>query len=292
MKLFLIVVYVTVAFNTKAQNLNMKISKSVGLVTFSDSISSDFGTGTLIAKWSDSFHFKVYLVTNKHVLPQSKQSRTITFKIRNNDLNPNTFLSFEIPIYSNSNKLLPTVRFAKNDEDVAIVEFPGYSQLRFLDNLLIPYQLLATKDILSKNGLSIGTPVFFLGYPGLFFDKRNISPILRRGFVATDPTNNYFFSDELRASYYEKYKAFIPERLNGFLMDASVFGGSSGSLVFSDPSNVSDDGNILSLGFRVNYIIEITTFSYSDLNTSSVQKINVGGVISAEVIKETLDLFP
>lgn len=148
MKVLLLIIFFSAGFLSKSQNLNMTISKSVGLVTFSDSIFSDFGTGTLIAKWSDSFHFKVYLATNKHVMPNPKQSKTITFEIRDNDLNPNTFLSFEIPIYNNVSKLLPTVRFAKNNEDVAIVEFPGYSQLRFFDNSLIPYQLLATKDIL------------------------------------------------------------------------------------------------------------------------------------------------
>lgn len=290
--IIIIVIFFKIPFNIYSQNLNA-ISKGVGLITFTDTSTNteSFGTGTLIQKWTDSTHFRVYLVTNKHVLPTPKQSEYILFKVRDNSNSVDSFITINVPIYNYKGQYLKNIRTAENGDDIAVIAFDEYSRLRYLDSFLIPYQLLATKKILKNNFLGIGTPIFFLGYPSLFYDKRNISPILRKGFIATDPSNDYYFSDEFRADYYEKYKDYIPEKINGFLIDANVFGGSSGSVVFANQSAMSEEGNSIYIGHKTNYILGITTYSYNDLNENSNQKVNLGGVISAEVVKNTIDSF-
>jgi hypothetical protein len=155
----------------------------------------------------------------------------------------------------------------------------------------VPYTFFAAKKQFIDYKINIGNPVFFIGYPSFFYDNRNISPLLRRGFIATDPLVDYYFSDTYREEFFNRHKEIIPEKINGFLMDASVFGGSSGSLVFIDQSPVSQDGMQIMLGNKVNYVIGITTYSYEDLNMNSTQKMNIGGVISSEVIRKAVDLF-
>lgn len=287
-----VAIFLSLSLNIYSQNLNV-ISKGVGLISFVDTSTNmeGFGTGTLIRKWIDSSHFKVYLVTNKHVLPKQKQSKYMLFRIRDNLNSVDSFITITIPIYNYKWQYLRNVRTADDGEDIAVIEFDQYYRLRYLDSFLIPYQLLATKKTIKDNSIGIGTPIFFLGYPSLFYDKRNISPVLRKGFIATDPLNDYYFSDDFRANYYEKYKDYIPEKINGFLIDANVFGGSSGSIVFANQSAMSEDGSSITIGVRLNYILGITTYSYNDLNEHSNQKVNLGGVISAEIVKNTIDLF-
>jgi hypothetical protein len=279
---------------TNAQKFSI-FSKSVGLITFIDSAKNkiSFGTGTLILKPNnfDKRLIHVYLVTNRHVLPNVAQALSIQFKIRNSTV-VDSFVTLNIPIYDQNKKLLSNIKYDLLGEDVSVIRIDSYySQLRFLDTFLIPYDQIASKKNLVDNKIDIGTPIFFLGYPALFYHNKNISPILRRGFIASDPINQYYFSDYYKRAFYQNLKEVPAEKLDGFLIDASVFGGSSGSLVYSNLSALDTEDGSLSLGFRPTYVLGIATYSYPDANENIGQKINIGGVISSEVIKRTIDLF-
>lgn len=73
-------------------------------------------------------------------------------------------------------------------------------------------ELCPTDDV-AENDLDAIEPVVFVGYPNALFDKTNLTPITRRGHTATPVSLNY-------------------NGLPSFLIDASVFPGSSGSPVF------------------------------------------------------------
>ena len=75
----------------------------------------------------------------------------------------------------------------------------------------IPPTLIASREFLGE--LDALEPVVFIGYPNGLFDKANFLPIARRGALATPILIDYC-------------------GLPAFLIDASVFPGSSGSPVF------------------------------------------------------------
>ena len=80
----------------------------------------------------------------------------------------------------------------------------------------IPTSMFATAETLAD--LNVTQDVFFVGYPSGIFDRVNLLPLFRRGMIASPPGVDY-------------------EGLPAFLIDASVFPGSSGSPVVLLPWN-------------------------------------------------------
>jgi hypothetical protein len=87
------------------------------------------------------------------------------------------------------------------------------------DDLLIP------SDSFKDAAVGIGTEIYLLGYSDGIYDPRNVSPILRIRIISTEPDKDFSFDPRLQAKYG------LPEKLPGFLIDANVFPGSSGSMV-------------------------------------------------------------
>ncbi|GLZ56393.1 trypsin-like peptidase domain-containing protein [Actinomycetospora sp. NBRC 106378] len=77
--------------------------------------------------------------------------------------------------------------------------------------------------------------ITFVGYPNALHDRVNLTPIGRRGFTATPIQLNYGGDPS-------------------FLIDASVFRGSSGSPVFSLSDGVYREGNTVITGDRVLFL--------------------------------------
>ncbi len=88
---------------------------------------------------------------------------------------------------------------------------------------------ICPSDQVVAEDLDVVEPVTFVGYPNALFDKTNLTPISRRGHTATPVALDY----------------------NGgpsFLIDASVFPGSSGSPVFIYQENGYKAGGSFQLG--------------------------------------------
>jgi len=111
---------------------------------------------------------------------------------------------------------------------------------------------------------------------------------MRGGIIATTPMEEYYFNDVLRHH-------FNMEKLNGFLIDANSFGGSSGSLVIlkSQYSQIYKGNIVHSSQKAAPFVLGILTHSYPSVNTGdNSQRLALGGVISSEVIIETINQFP
>lgn len=76
---------------------------------------------------------------------------------------------------------------------------------------LVGRDLLPSKEVLDE--LDVVEPVTFVGYPNALYDSTNLTPIVRRGTTATPIQLDYCGTPQ-------------------FLIDASIFPGSSGSPVF------------------------------------------------------------
>ncbi|WP_276734501.1 hypothetical protein [Chryseobacterium carnipullorum] len=274
-------------------NWKQSLFNCVGVISFVDKfgISIPSGTGTILIKNLDNNLSKIFLITNKHVLPTHLISTFITFTLHAPWSNTKTF-KITIPVYDRNGNINNLIKFNNQGEDIAVIDFTeafvrNYGDIRNLEEHLPPIDILADENNLKKRNLTIGDEIFFIGYPSFFYNKKNSTPLLRSGVIATDPTEVYHFNTFLKS-------AFNADKLNGFLIDANVFGGSSGSLVVTKPALIQMyNGQIVpSTQKGVPCVVGILTHSYPSLNSGdNYQKLGLGGVIKSEYIIDTINQF-
>lgn len=148
------------------------------------------------------------------------------------------------------------------------------------------YKVVQPELFADMSSLDAIEDVTFVGYPGAFYDQVNLTPIARHGRTATPPTLDY----EGRPLY---------------LIDAPVFGGSSGSPVFivQNALKNSPQGGMTLGQPRVLFagivaavkvrpkVLEITDTLQQSIIGQTVlqQEIGLGIVYKPETLTETLD---
>lgn len=129
--------------------------------------------------------------------------------------------------------------------------------------------------------LDVSAPILFIGFPDGMFDERHHLPIVRRGYVATSPDLDF-------------------DGKPVFLIDASVFPGSSGSPVFTVGDNLIGGTPALKwLGVISSVFVQTTdgSISWKPAPTSRVpipsidQMIDLGVVIKPRCVRETISSF-
>jgi hypothetical protein len=242
------------------------------------------GTGFLFTHkiGEQEFHF---VVTNKHVvIGQAKTD--ISFHRGQNSLPMlgNRFLlNLQTPMW-----------FGHHDEniDIAIHELTILTEhIQQNYNVELFYRTISSKFIPTKQQIeSLDALEFitFVGYPNGLWDDVNFLPIMRRGITATP----------------------IAVDFNGmpqFLIDASVFGGSSGSPVFIyDQGSFATKEGFLGIGSRL-YFVGVVSRVYfktsfnrivqrtipTNIQTVIEQKemIDIGVVYKSHTIVETIEDF-
>lgn len=240
------------------------------------------GTGT-------SFVFKdaasppgqqLFLVSNKHVV-SGAESGLIFFTEQGLDGRPVLGKPF----------FLRNDGFAQQwhghpDESVDIAVMPLSWQLELVGKdgkkaFLHPVSLddVASPDIFEN--LDVSAPVLFVGFPNGMFDEKHYLPIVRRGYVATSPDLDF----------------------NGnpiFLIDASVFPGSSGSPVFTVGDSLIGGTPALKLLGVISAVYTQSTdgcISWRPAPTNQIpiptieQMIDLGVVYKVRCIRETITHF-
>ncbi|MDR3589164.1 MAG: serine protease [Negativicutes bacterium] len=204
---------------------------------------------------------------------------------------------------SNKGKLFFTRSLGNGKPDIGnIVHFEttNFAQLWFLDDIngidlaitpLIPithtiYQKLGhvakitfidsdnVITLTTAESLSVLEDIIFVGYPDGRYDKKNYTPIIRRGITATPVKLDYYGEPE-------------------FLIDASVYQGSSGSpVLLYNPvmgsarvigSTILRPGDFLLLG--------IIARTLAKSSGSGDELIDLGVVIKATKIGELIDQY-
>lgn len=166
------------------------------------------------------YHF---LVSNKHVVKGAKSGR-FWFLLSDENGGPKVGYRHEVKI-----DRFEEMWLMHPDPEIDITIMPLDSLLNDLvkNNIRIFYRAIPNELVLNAdqlNDLNAIEQVTFIGYPNGMFDKANFTPVARRGTTATPPVLDY---------------AGLPT----FLVDASVFPGSSGSPVFvSGPAMRLRDG--------------------------------------------------
>jgi S1-C subfamily serine protease len=223
---------------------------------------------------------ELFLVSNKHVI-ESGWNAHVFFTQQASDGTPLLGEPFTLHI-----KGFSAQWHGHPDKkvDIAVMPLSWHLNLIAKDDyhaFIRPITLddLASEDDLAK--LDIASPVLFIGYPNGMFDQKHYTPIVRQGFLATLPELD--FNDE-----------------PVFLIDASVFPGSSGSPVFTYEH--SWDRHVVSIKLMgiISAVFTQRTdgqIEWSPAPTNLVpiptmnQMIDLGVVFKARLIREAISDF-
>lgn len=249
MKYLITFVSISFALNTgKGQALNEAFLNSTVLISYQvDPSKTASGTAFLVFREIKENQGHIFVVTNKHVIPPEGQKKSISIRVTTRQGNSAKIAAIEVPVVGDSKKYLDNVRLHPNkDYDVAVVHITDEVMKNGIDAAWIPTSLFVTKDKLKGEGITVGDEIFLLGYPDAIFDPRNVSPVLREGVISTEPTQGYAFNDKLKKTYG------LPDQIDGFLIDANVFPGSSGSLVIlkQQPTTIGPQGQTVVSGAK------------------------------------------
>ena len=238
------------------------------------------GTGSaFIFSYSQNEQEYLFLVTNKHVVEKSGSGRFF-FTKREGD-QPLIGQRFDIHIDNFSNQW-----HGHPDTDVDIAIMPLVPILRLIGEAggevyftKIKDELIPTAEQNSK--LDALEEVVFIGYPNGMYDSTNLMPIWRRGITASHIQVDYDGQPE-------------------FLIDASVFPGSSGSpVLILNTGSYSSRGTVV-IGSRIHFLGVLSgVFFREEEGQVSIhvgqlpkfktqQMIDIGIVFKAFTVRETV----
>ncbi len=247
--------------------------------------STSVGTGFIVLYEKGEAKY-LFIVTNKHVVDGASFGKFF-FTQSDNDNNPLVGKRFDINVTDFDKSWF----FHPAGIDIAIYPLVPLLQRIEKDNQKVyfrsvPLSMIPTKE--QENSLTALEEIIFIGYPNAIYDTKNLLPIIRKGTTATPIFMDY-------------------EGQPFFLVDASVFRGSSGSPVFiyNFGSYSTSERNII-VGERIYFVgvVSRVIFSenegrieFSEIPTTRIplvkteQFINLGVVIKSRVIVETIEEF-
>lgn len=261
--------------------LNQYLLNSTVLITAKINVNEHRdGTGFLVIPTDRG---GIYLVTNKHVIPYETPSAKLKVRIGllGNKRQEDLVREIEISVTDNEGNYLPTVELNRRKYDVVAIDV---TQEIFANSIpvdgFISSAVFANRsekpEIYNAAGVEMGDEIYVLGYPDAIYDPRNIYPILRRGAVSSLPKRGFSPNEKLKQAFPS-----LPDFIDGFLIDANVFPGSSGSLVIRKAI----------YNETAAYVIGIVSDSIpiKDDELKSEQRMALAIVLSTDVIKETID---
>lgn len=174
-------------------------------------LQSILGTGFFIVKDN-----KTYLITNNHILnPNYGESNPKPFIIKLISFDSRSFDTSTRSIIYSSNVIsnCQTV-FDDNDfNDVACIYNIQLRNNQRIDNIRIPYDMLASQEDYDKS-LSVCDQVAIIGFP-VNADKQNHMPILRTGYISSDPRLDYSYDATRHLGQCVAYEAYAKPGFSG-----------------------------------------------------------------------------
>mgnify|MGYP000272654877 CR=1 FL=1 len=212
------------------------------------------GTGFLISHQYKGNNL-LSIVTNKHVV-EGAVKYGMTF-IKSENGQPKLGDSFRIDLENFEN-----IWQGHPDKDIDITVMPLEPLLKLLKeqrNVNVFFRTISSQNIPSEEQIkSIDAleEVVFVGYPNGIWDSKNFTPIMRKGTTATPFSLDF-------------------EGKKQFIIDASVFGGSSGSPVFLISSGLYAD--------KTGKVVSGNRFFFLGVVTAVFVKRSVNEIVSLPI---------
>lgn len=243
------------------------------------------GTGFLFAHKHEDKEWP-FIVTNKHVVADSVKCG-ITF-IRGTENKPTLGDSFQVDFDN-----FPSHWHGHPDPetDITVTPLVPLVELMKTHGVEVFYRTVGTANLPTleqEKELDAIEEVVFVGYPNGIWDSKNFTPIIRKGTTATPIAIDY-------------------EGKKKFLIDASVFGGSSGSPVFiyqsgtygtkNGPTKVGTKfffvGVVAAVYFKTaaNDIVSLPIPTRTKDVAIDKEMIDLGIVFKAETVIEAIETF-
>jgi len=228
------------------------------------------GTG-FIFNYAKNDKQYLFVVTNRHVIKD-----TIKGKLAFNQSDGKKPILGKIFTVEYSNFENQWIEHPQADIDVAIMPFASVLNelsnrgIRIFFRSITPD--LIPSDKLLREEIDAVEDIIFVGYPSNIYDRKNLLPVVRKGITATPISVDF-------------------EGKPAFLIDASIFPGSSGSPVFiCNIGSYSPKGKGLVVGSRIFFLgIVASVFIRKDFNTIELIDIPTGK-IPAVVTTQMVDL--
>ena len=235
------------------------------------------GTGFLLSRPVGENNYKLYLVSNKHVL-MGTPNIAISFTYKENG-KPKHGRKQEFNIQG----VDQVVKGHPNpDVDIAVMDCTEIF-IAMEDKLYYKYVDYSMLAEFNEPELSVAENVYFVGYPDGRYDMSNNLPLIRTGMIASHP--EYDFNGK-------------PE----FVIDAQVFPGSSGSPVYIDLTYENFKNGQIIVGqkkLKLLGIVAMTMIRNNELqavptgtNFVTQEVLGLGIVFKATAIKELVDSMP
>jgi hypothetical protein len=259
---------------------------TVRIDTMADSGASGSGTGFLFGHKHGN-QIVPLIVTNKHVV-RGVKTGWLNFLQRDGD-KPKLGSGFRLELEDWSEAWFD---HPSPDVDIAVCPFaPLEKSIKHIYSIDLFYRYIASELIPSQDvldNIDALESVTFIGYPNGIWDKTNFLPVARRGMTATPLVVDF-------------------EKTPCFLIDASVFGGSSGSPVFvlnqgmySDKSGNTNIGTrclfvgvIASVFLRkqLNKIVAVPIPGHVQPMAEQHEMLDLGVVFKARTVVEAAEAF-
>ena len=247
------------------------------------------GTGFFFSHKFGGDKQALFVVTNKHVVVGMREGRFSFLKQK--DSLPTLGDGFTLNIGAQD---WPNMWFGHPDPSIDIAICPLIPLLNFVKEQHgadLFFRAVETSMIPNEQqtrDLDAVEPVTFVGYPNGVWDSKNLLPVARRGTTASPIEVDF-------------------EGTPRFLIDASVFGGSSGSPVFilNQGSFATKDGGFV-VGSRFHFVgVIAAVFFRTHLNqvvpvpiptqvqpmVQQQEMIDLGIVYKARTVVETIEAF-
>jgi len=248
--------------------------------------SHSVGTSFIFSYVKDEKNY-LFLVTNRHVVRNTVEGTLLFTAEKNGQPALGNVAAITLSEFEGR-----WVGHPRDDVDVAVM--PLVPVLNDLSNQGVRVFIKAIQQDLIPSDEQLMTQidavedVVFIGYPNDIFDRKNLLPVVRRGITATPVAVDF-------------------EGKPAFLIDASIFPGSSGSpVLICNIGSYSPKGKGLHVGSRILFMgIVASVFVRRDINTLEIidiptqklpvvqtsQMVDLGLVYKATVIREAVEEF-
>lgn len=221
------------------------------------------GTGFFISMPKDKDSFYVFLCTCKHIVKDAVESYIFLNTEKNNKIELGNPIRIDLENFQNK-------WIYEDEHDIAILTFAPIINYYKEINTDLYFRTIDILNVPSKNDIEEYIDgiekIYFVGYPDDKYDTVNMIPIIRTGITATPFSINFDGKPK-------------------FLIDASIFEGSSGSpVLICDCGSYTRKGNGLCAGNR-NYFLGIVSEAFYNFQK---QYLDIGLVYKSYVIKELI----